>query len=146
MSLPVPLQISSQISNECHAFCSNLILFLSNINHSNPASSIVICDFKGITTKWWSSDNKVFGGCVIHSLTTSAVYTQLRNQPTRVINNSSYCIDSIFASHLNVICNSGVEFCLSDKCHHNLIFGELNLYPQLTRGRCVTTKKLMLIA
>ena len=146
MSLHVPLQISSQISNECHAFCSNLILFLSNINHSNPASSIVICDFKGITTKWWSSDNKVFGGCVIHSLTTSAVYTQLRNQPTRVINNSSYCIDSIFASHLNVICNSGVELCLSDKCHHNLIFGELNLYPQLTRGRCVTTKKPMLIA
>ena len=48
------------------------------------------------------------------------------DQPTIIINNSSSCIDLVFAPNPNVICNSGVELSLFDKRHHNLIFGELD--------------------
>ena len=69
-----------------------------------------------------------------------AGYTQLIDQPTHVINNPSFCIDLVFASNPNVICNSGVELSLFDKCHHNLIFGELNfmipLRPTCKKCKC----------
>ena len=99
-------------------------MFLSNINDLNPVFSIVIDDFNARTSKWWSSDKETFEGRAMHSLKTSAGYTQLIEQPTHVINNSSSCIGLVFAS--NVICNSGVELSLFDKCHHNLVSGELN--------------------
>ena len=52
-------------------------------------------------------------------------YTQRIDRPTHVINNSS-CIDLIFTSNQNFICNSGAKLSLFDNGHHNLIFGELN--------------------
>ena len=42
-----------------------------------------------------------------------------------------------FASYSNVICNSGVELSLFDKCHHNLIFGELNFMVPLPPAECI---------
>ena len=46
----------SQSSGKFDTFCSNLNLFLSNINYLNPAFSIVIGDFNARTSKRWSSD------------------------------------------------------------------------------------------
>ena len=112
-------------------FCSNFNLFLSNINDLNPPSLIVIGDFNAKNSKWWPSDKETFKGRVLHSLTISAGYTQLIDQPTHVINNSSSYIDLAFASNPNVICNSDVGLSLFDKCHHNLIFGELNFMVPL---------------
>ena len=121
----------SQSPGEFDTFCSNFNLFLPNINDLNPASSIVIGDFNARNSKWRSSDKETFEGRAIHSLTTSAGYIQLTDQHTHVINNSSSCIDLAFASNLNVIYNSGFELSLFDKCHHNLIFGELNFMVPL---------------
>ena len=73
----------SQISHEFHTFCSNLYLFLFNVNDSDPASSIAIADFNAKASKWWSSDKQTFEGPAIHSLTTFAGYTQLIDQLTR---------------------------------------------------------------
>ena len=72
------------------------------------------------TSEWWSSDKETFEGRSVHSLMTSAGYTQLIDQSTHVINidNSSSCIDLIFASNPNVTCNLGVKLSLFDKCHH----------------------------
>ena len=50
----------SKSSDEPDTFCSNLNLFLSNINDLNSASPIVIGDFNAITSKWWSSDKETF--------------------------------------------------------------------------------------
>ena len=116
----------SQSPDEFDTFCSNFNLFLSNINDLNPASSILIGDFNARNLKWWSSDKETFEGRAMHSLTTSAAYTQLIDQPTYVINNSSSCTNLAFASNPNVIYNSCVELSLFDKHHNNLIFGELN--------------------
>ena len=67
----------------------------------------------------------------MHSLTTSAGYKQPIDHLTHVINNSSSCTDLVFVSNPNVICNSGVELSLFDKCHPNLIFGKLNFMVPL---------------
>ena len=48
------------------------------------------------------------------------------DHPTHAFNNSSSCIDLIFASNPNIISNSDVELSLFDKCDHNLIIEELN--------------------
>ena len=121
----------SQSSDEFDTFCSNFNLFLSNINDLNPASSIVIGDFNARSSKWRSSDKETFEGCAIHSLTTSVGYTQFIDQPNHTINNSSSCIDLVFISNPNIICNLGVKLFLFNKCHYNSIFGELNLMVHL---------------
>ena len=121
----------SQSSDEFDTLCFNFNLFLSNINNLSPASLVVICQFNARNSKWWSSDIETFEGLAIHSLKTSAGYTDLVDQPTRVINNSSFCIDLVFASNPNLICNSGVELSLFHKCHQSLIFGELNFMVPL---------------
>ena len=109
----------SQSSDELNTFCSNFSLFLSYINDLNLVPSIVIGDFNARTSKWCSSDKETFEGRAIHSLMTSAGYTQLIDQPSHVINNSSSCIDLVVASNPNVVCNSGVGLSLFHKCHHN---------------------------
>ena len=89
MLLHMPLQI---LNDECDIFCYNLSLFFSNISDLKLTSLIVIGDFSGRTSKWWSSDEETFEGCAI-VLTTSACYMQLIDHPTHVINNSSFsCI------------------------------------------------------
>ena len=37
------------------------------------------------------------------------------------------CIDLIFCTNKNVICNFGVDVSIFDKCHHNIIFGKINI-------------------
>ena len=117
----------SQSSDKFVTLCFNFNLFLSNINNLNPASLVAIRQSNARNSKWWLSDKETFEGLAIHS----AGYTHLVDQPTRVISNSSFCIDLVFASNPNVICNSGVELSLFDKCHHSLIFGELNFMVRL---------------
>ena len=73
----------AQSSDEFDTFCSNFNLFLSNINDLNPASSVVISDPNARNSEWWSSDKESFERRTIHSLATSAGYTQLTDQPTQ---------------------------------------------------------------
>ena len=68
----VPLEIPKLGSDEFDTFCSNLSLFLSNINYLNHTFQIVTDDFNTETSTWWSSDEETFEGRAIHSLTTSA--------------------------------------------------------------------------
>ena len=108
-----PYRSPSQSSDEFDTFCSNLNLFLSNINDLNPTFSNVIDNFNAGTSKRWSSDKETFSGRAIQALMTSSGYTQLIDQSA------------------HVICNSGIELSLFDKCHHNLIFGELKFMIRL---------------
>ena len=53
---------------------------------------IVFGDFDARNSKWWLSNRETFVARSIYFLTTSAGYTQLLDQPTHVINNSSSCL------------------------------------------------------
>ena len=74
MFLHVPLQISKPSSDKFDTICSNLNLFLSNINDINPASSIAIVDFNARISKWWSTDKETFEDCAMQNLTTLVAY------------------------------------------------------------------------
>ena len=57
----------------------------------------------------------------------SAGYTQIIDKPTHVINKSKTFIDLIFCTNQNVISKYGVDASVFDKCHHNIIYGKINI-------------------
>ena len=63
----------------------------------------------------------------LDSLTLSAGYNQIIDKPTHVINTSMSCIDFIFCTNQSVISNHGVDVSIFDKCHHNIIYGKINI-------------------
>ena len=54
---------------------------------------------------------------------TAMSHYQLINNPTHITEESSSCIDLIFATRSNLIRETGVELSIFEKCHHNLIYG-----------------------
>ena len=48
------------------------------------------------------------------------------NKPTHFINESSSSIDLIFSSNTSFVKSCGSELSISEKCHHNIIYGTLN--------------------
>ena len=49
------------------------------------------------------------------------------NKPTHTGNNSFSCIDLIFCDNLNIISNYSADLSIFEKCHHNIIFGKINI-------------------
>ena len=48
-------------------------------------------------------------------------------QPTHIINDNSSCIDLLFTTNSKLLSEVGVEQTIYNKCHHNIIYGSLNL-------------------
>ena len=48
-------------------------------------------------------------------------------QPTHIINDKSSCIDLLFTTNSKFLCDVRVEKTIYNKCHHNIIYGSLNL-------------------
>ena len=61
----------------------------------------------------------------LDSLISSAGYSQIIDKPTHVVKNS--CIDIIFCTNKNVISKHGVDVSIFEKCHHNIIFGKIDI-------------------
>ena len=112
----------SQTSKEFEDFCTDLNLFLSNINDRNPACSAITGDFNARSSQWWALDKENNENSEISFLTSSAGYIQLIDQPTHISKESCSCIDLTFTSNLSFIGASAVELSLYEKCHHNLIY------------------------
>ena len=49
------------------------------------------------------------------------------DKPTHVVNSSMSCTDHIFYTNLNVISKHGVDVSIFDKCHHDIIYGKINI-------------------
>ena len=41
------------------------------------------------------------------------------------------CIDLIFCTNENIISNRGVDVMIFEKCHHNIIYGKINIWELL---------------
>ena len=108
-------------------FCTNFDILLSNINDELPLCSIVTGDFNARCSSCWKNDITNFEGQELDSLTLSAGYNQIIDKPTHVINTSMSCIDLIFCTNQSVISNHGVDVSIFDKCHHNIIYGKINI-------------------
>ena len=73
---------------------------------------IVTCDFNAHCSRWWKNDN---------------TNLQIIDEPTHVINTYISCIDLVFCTNQSVISNHGVDVSIFDKCHHNSIYGTINI-------------------
>ena len=100
---------------------------MDHIHIGFPTCSALIGDFNGRCSKWWSNDITNDNSCALDTLASSAGYKQIINKPIRTVNNSSSCIYLIFCNNLNIISNYGVDLSIFEKCHHNIIFGNINI-------------------
>ena len=90
--------------------------------------SIITGDFNARCSRWWKNDLTNVKGEEIDTLTSPAGYSQIIGKPTHILNNSKSCIDLIFCTNKNIISNYGVDVSIFEKCHHNIIFGKINIY------------------
>ena len=116
----------SQISEEFEDFCTDLTLFLSNINSLNPVSPVIIGDFNARLPQLSTLDKENNEGREISFITSSADYSQLIDQLTHITKESSSYVDLILTSNPSFLIAPGVELSLYDKCHHNLIYEKIN--------------------
>ena len=117
----------SQSQDEFENFCTKFDILLGQTNDEISICSIVTGDFNARCSRWWRNDITNFAGKEIDFLTSSAGYTQIIDKPIHVINKSESCIDLIFCTNQNVISKYRVDASLFDKCHHNIIYGKINI-------------------
>ena len=115
----------NQNQEQFESFCENLIDVLSGINNQQPTCSILVGDFNAKLLKWCPSDQDIKDGQ--DTFTTTSGYTQIIGQPTHIMNDKSSCIDLLFTANSKLLCDVGVKQTMDDKCHHNIIYGSLNL-------------------
>ena len=95
---------------------------------------LITGDFNVKSTNLWKNDLSTSEGTQVNSLTTSYGLSQIISDPTHILPNSSSCIDLIYTNQPNLVTESGVHPFLHPKCHHQIVFGKLNLkveYPPL---------------
>ena len=100
---------------------------MDHINNELPICSVITGDLNARCSKWCNKDITNLFDREIDTLTSSAGYKQVINKPTHIVNNSSSCTDLIFCKNLNLFSNYGVDLSLFEKCHHNIIFGKINV-------------------
>ena len=123
----------SQNQDDLKNFCTNFDKLLNNINDELSLCSIVTGDFNARCSTWWKNDTTNLQGQELDSLTLSAGYNQSIDKPTHVINNSMSRIDLMNCTKKSVISNHGVDVSIFDKCHHNVIYGKINIRVPLPR-------------
>ena len=48
-------------------------------------------------------------------------------QPVHIINDKLLCFDLVFTTNRRLLCDAGIRQTIYNKCHHNIIYGSLNL-------------------
>ena len=117
----------SQSNDEFENFCVSFDLVVYNINDEFPTCFIVTGDFNARCSSWWKNDITNTPGQEIDSLTSSSGNAQIIEKPTLVVNNPMSCKDLIFCTNKNIISNHGVDVTIFEKCHHNIIYGKINI-------------------
>ena len=116
-----------QNQDEFKNFCTDFDILLNNMNDELPLCSIVTGDFNAHCSRWWKNNITNLQGQELDSVALSAGYNQIIDKPTHVINTYMSCIDVIFCTNQSVISNHGVDVSSFDKCHHNIIYGKINI-------------------
>ena len=103
---------------------------LSGINKCKPSLSVIPRDFNARSSYWWCKDMNTTEGSKLFSLTSSNGFSQLINEPTHILANSSSCTDLIalllLTDQPNVSMNSGVHSSLHPNCYHHIVHSRFN--------------------
>ena len=92
---------------------------LDFVSKKNPFLLVVLSDFNAKLSQWYDKDSSTSEGISVESITSQFGLHQIINEPTHILENSSSCIDLIFASQPN----PSVEIrssTLTPPCHHQI--------------------------
>ena len=102
----------SQTSDEFEAFLANLEKLIFDVSSGYSDFVLLIGDINAKSRNWSNHDITL----------TSFSMKQMITEPTRILENTSSCID---LNQVNIILDSGVHSSLHPKCHHQIIFKAL---------------------
>ena len=114
--------------------CTNTDTLMDHINNELPICSVITGDLNVKCSEWCKKSITNLVDREIDTLTSSSRYIQIINKSNHTVNNSSSCTDIIFRNNLNLILNYGVDLSLFGKCHHNIIFGKINIQIPLLQS------------
>ena len=122
----------SRTSDDFSSFTTNLEEPVANISSTNLHFILVIGNFNAESSNWLSNDTTTAEGAQLDYLKSLYGIKQVITEPTRILENSSSCIDLTFSNQSNLIMDSGVHPKLHSKCLYQIIYSKLNLkieYP-----------------
>ena len=105
---------------------------LDKIHENNPFMTVVLGDFNAKSNNWCKADVTSLEESKIDFITSSYGLNQLIQEPTHILNSSTFCIDLIFTSQSNLVMESGIHSSFHSNCHDQIVFGKFNLsifYP-----------------
>ena len=117
---------------EFETFIKNLELNLELIFTKNSYLTVVIGDFNVKSINWYKDDKTTANGTKLEIMTFHYGLTQKINEPSRILEDASSCIDLNFTSQRNMFLDSGVHSSLHPNSHHQIVFAKFNLnayYP-----------------
>ena len=117
----------SQTAEDFHLFLDKLQLTLDYINDIKPYSIVFTGDFNCRSSHWWAEDTELPEGTALDELIESNNLFQLIDKPTHIRENSRSYIDLIITDQPKLFVDNGVHPSLDKHCHHNIIFGKMNL-------------------
>ena len=134
----------SQTNDKFESFMKNFELTLDRIHEDNPFMISVLGDFNAKSNNWCKNDITSHEGSIIDAVTSNYGLRQLIQEPTRILNSSSACIDLIFTSQPKLVMELGVDSSLHPNCHHHVVFAKFSLsilYPPPYEGTVWFYKK-----
>ena len=123
-----PSQTASKFAN----FFENFDKCMYQIQLFRSSFVVILRDFNAKSKSWWNKNITSNEGSQIDSLATTYDLQQLISDPTRILPNSSTCIDLIFTDQPNLVVDSGVHPSLHTNYHLQITFCKFNLiieYP-----------------
>ena len=109
-------------------FLDNFNSLHSSIQSENPFGVFYTGDFNGHSELWWSKGNTTPEGKSIEELLTSLNLSQVISEPTNFTpNKNPSCIDLLVTDQPNLILDSGTRPSLDPLCHHQIVYGKINL-------------------
>ena len=87
------------------------------MRHEKPDCIILTGDFDNKTKQWWPDGEETNEGVLLNQLIESFSMTQLIDQPTHILTNSSSLIDLIITDQVDMSVDSGLLPSPHDKSH-----------------------------
>ena len=72
-------------NNELELFLSNLEQLLNHVNKRKSSLHVIAWDFNARSSSWWANDTNITEGSKLYSLTSSNEFSQLINEPTKLL-------------------------------------------------------------
>ena len=109
-------------------FLINFKTLNTNIQSENPYAVFYTGDFNGHSKLWWPEGDTTPEGKSIEELFTNLNLSQLISEPTNFTpNKNPSCIDLLVTDQPNLMLDCGTRPSLDPKCHHQIVFGKINL-------------------